>query len=396
MHQWITTIITALILITSLTCTTGKEGAEPCVPEGTFALVNCMLIDGNGGNPVQDAILIVQAGKILAVGSKSSVSIPPNTPLIDVNGATILPGFINAHIHSGFNRSNLEAWAQAGVTTVRDLCGPASFSLRDELLKDPKYARLVASGPMVSVPNGYPKVPWGVTNMLEVTSTDDARTKVSALIDSGADIVKLAVESGQSFGYVIPSLTQDEATAAVQVAHEYGTIASAHVLIAKDLGRALDVGVDDIAHMVTDSLYDTLITRMIHGGVFWVPTIELWQNVGYGNGPAAIKNLRKFVQAGGMVALGTDYDGYNTPFQLGMPIKEMKWMLQAGMTPMQVIIAGTKNAAQVCNRQNDLGTLEAGKIADVLVIDGNPLSDIENVLNVKMVIHNGVIIRKSE
>jgi imidazolonepropionase-like amidohydrolase len=164
------------------------------------------------------------------------------------------------------------------------------------------------------------------------------------------------------------------------------------VLVSNDLRRALDAGVDDIAHMVWDNLPVDLIDRMIANGVIWVPTIELGQNVGYNLGDAAINNLRKFVQAGGIVALGTDYAGYNRPFQLGMPINEIFWMLDAGMTPMQVIVSATRNAAIVCNRGDDLGTLEAGKIADVLIVNGNPLEDIQSLTNVRMVIHNGVVI----
>jgi len=106
-----------------------------------------------------------------------------------------------------------------------------------------------------------------------------------------------------------------------------------------------------------------------------------------------IDNLRRYAAAGGQVALGTDYAGYTTPFQLGMPIKEMEWMLEAGMLPMQVIVAGTENAALVCNMGKDLGTLAVGKIADVLVVGGDPLQDIHALSDVRWVIHNGIVIR---
>ncbi len=228
--------------------------------------------------------------------------------------------------------------------------------------------------------------------MLAVTDPEDARQKVSKLLDDGADVIKLAIESGASFGYSIPSLTAEEASVAVQVAHERGTLASAHVLVSEDLDRALAAGVDDIAHMVCDALPDSLTAKMIQSQTYWVPTLELWHNVRHDLGGAAIRNLRRFVEVGGKVALGTDYDGYDAPFQLGMPMHEMEWMLEAGMTPMEVIVAGTKNAAHVCNREADLGTLEVAKIADVLVVGGDPLSDIHNLSIVRMVLHNGVVI----
>jgi imidazolonepropionase-like amidohydrolase len=182
----------------------------------------------------------------------------------------------------------------------------------------------------------------------------------------------------------------------VKAAHERGTITSAHISVSKDLRRALDDGVDDIAHMVTDRLPDELIGKMVEGGKTWEPTLELWKNVGNGMDTSVIDNLRRYVLAGGKVALGTDYAGYYTPFQMGMPMHEMEWMHEAGMTPMQIIVAGTQNAANVCNLGTQLGTLEAGKTADVLVVEGDPLQDIHALGDIRWVIHQGAIIRSPE
>jgi imidazolonepropionase-like amidohydrolase len=151
---------------------------------------------------------------------------------------------------------------------------------------------------------------------------------------------------------------------------------------------------DDVAHMVVDPINDDLIKTMIERDMYWVPTIELWKNVGQGQDANVIENLRRYVTAGGQVALGTDFEGYYTPFQLGMPTKEIGWMSEAGMTPMQIIVAATKNAAHVSNVEQDLGTLEAGKIADVLIVQGNPLQDLLALSNVQYVIHNGEVIRE--
>jgi imidazolonepropionase-like amidohydrolase len=358
----------------------------------TLALVNGTLIDGTGADPLPDAVVVIQKGRIIAVGSHVEVDVPVDAKIIDVQGATILPGFINAHVHMGYNEQNLEAWAQAGVTTVRDLGGPSLFSFRDSVLKDSQYARLVAAGPIVTVPDGYPIVPFGSTNVLTVTSPEDTRQKVSRLLDDDADFIKIALEGGRIFGRNIPMLSPEESAAIVEVAHERGTLVSAHVTASQDLRRALDAGVDDIAHMITNYLPEHLIERMVEDHVYWVPTLELWKGVGHGD-KRAIANLRDFVNAGGKVALGTDYAGYYTEFDLGMPIREIEWMQEAGMTPMQIIVAGTKNAAHVCNLDHELGTLEVGKIADVLVVDGDPLDDIHALTHVRMVLHNGVVIR---
>jgi imidazolonepropionase-like amidohydrolase len=166
------------------------------------------------------------------------------------------------------------------------------------------------------------------------------------------------------------------------------------VTSARDLNRALDAGVDEIAHMVVDELSEQLISRMIETGTRWVPTLELWQGVSriypISHGSMAIKNLALFVEAGGEVVLGTDYAGArNVDFDLGMPIHEIEWMQEAGMTPMQIIIAATKNGARSCNMENELGTLEAGKLADVLVVDGDPLADIHALSSTHLVLREG-------
>lgn len=383
------TVCLMIAALGMLSCDTGADSGSV----QDIVLTNGLLIDGTGAGPTRGTVVVIRGGRIAQVGSEGEVEIPSGALLIDLDGRTILPGFFNAHVHRGLDREKLKAWAWAGVTTVRDLGGPSSFALRDEYAQDPTLARLVVAGPMVSVPGGYPLVPWGSPNMLPVNSPDDGRRKVRQLLTDGADIIKIAIESGESFGRPIPTLTVEEAAAIVETAHGHGTVVSAHVLVTSDLIRALAADADDIAHMVSNYLPDSVAQQVVAKGTFWEPTIELWKNVGQGLGEQAIANLRRFVAAGGAVALGTDYAGYDRPFELGMPISEMEWMLEAGMTTMQVIVAGTRNAARVCNRSHDLGTIEGEKIADVLVVEGDPLQDIRALLNVHMVIHNGVRIR---
>jgi imidazolonepropionase-like amidohydrolase len=131
---------------------------------------------------------------------------------------------------------------------------------------------------------------------------------------------------------------------------------------------------------------------MVAKGIYLVPTFTVFRNY---NAPiqTCVENLRRFVELGGQVALGNDYGGGPGQFELGIPMYEIEMMSQAGMTPMQIIVASTLNAARVSHVENELGTLEPGKIADVLVVKGNPLQDLNALRNVQMVIHSGVIIR---
>lgn len=340
---------------------------------------------------------MIDGERVIAVGTRAQVSIPADTPTIDVQGATLLPGFINAHVHQAYDKETLEAWAQSGVTTVRDLGAlpnvdnpPDLFAFRDEVCQDPRYARLVAAGPMITVTDGYGSLP--------VTSPEHARQTITALLDDGADLIKIMIEDHLG-GRVWPMLSAEEITTIVETAHARNVPVTAHVSRSKHLELALETGVDDVAHMIVDELPDDLVARMIENDVYWEPTLELWQCVGtlhyrMKEHFQTIDNLRTFSQAGGKVALGTDYGGYRCNFDLGMPMTEIDLMLQADMTPMQIIVAATKNAAHVCNLEEQIGTLEPGKIADILVVAGNPLEDIQALTDVQMVVHNGVIIRE--
>ncbi len=361
-----------------------------------LALIHGLLIDGTGAEPIEDAVVVVRNGRVVDAGPGSEVVTPVGAEVIDVEGRAILPGFINAHVHRGYDAENLRAWAQGGVTTVRDLGalsgwrsgGHSVFEERDELNRDDLNARLVAAGPIVTTVGGYGSYP--------VTSPEDAREKVNGLIDAGPDVIKIAIEDDLQ-GREWPLLSPEEIAAIVETAHARDVRVAAHVSRSEHVQMAIDAGVDDVNHMAVDPVSTDRLNRMVELGMIWVPTLELWGGVSQRHGlswdAVAARNLRRFVDAGGSVALGTDFAGYTTPFDLGMPITEIRLMHEAGMSPMQIIEAATRNAATVCGLGDELGTLEAGKIADVIVVDGNPLEDVERLADVVLVVHNGVIIR---
>lgn len=382
-HQWrVTGQPRAPISLPAVTPT-------PSPQPGTIVLVHGTLIDGTGADPLPDAVVVIRAGRIATVGPRAQVTIPADAQVIDVQGATILPGLINAHVHEAYDAHNLAAWARAGVTTVREMNAPSAtiaglqplYAFRDVARQRPQYARVVAASPILTVPDGY--------GTMAVTSPDDARQKTNALIAAGAEVIKISLED--TLGGGRPRLSLAEAKAIVDTAHEHGVPVTAHVSRAAQLEVALKAGVDDVAHMVVDRASDDLIARMVAQDVYWVPTLELWKRLYMEHDIG--DNLRRFVAAGGKVALGTDYAGTAAvPFDLGLPLHELQYMREAGMTPMQIIVAATRNAAHVCHVEEDLGTLEAGKIADILVVDGDPLADLLVLQNVRLVIHDGVVI----
>lgn len=353
-----------------------------------IALVGGTLIDGRGGAPVMDAVILIQGERIEKVGAAGDIKIPDNARILDVSGATILPGFINTHVHNAFSEENLKAWAAGGVTTVRDESlgsQPIAEKLtwRQSIQNDPRYARLISAGQIISVPGGY--------GSLIVTSPEEARQAVLDELALGVDQIKVALEDGYAGESGLAKLTPEELSAIVETAHQAGTRVSGHITESAYIDAMLDAGVDDIAHSAYDMIPYNILQRMVTDKVILIPTFTVFRNYG-GSLDGCILNLKHFVEMGGMVALGNDYGGGPGDFELGIPMFEIEMMISAGMTPMQIILAGTQNAAITVGLEDQIGTLEAGKLADILVVGGDPLLDLQALTEIQLVIHNGTII----
>ena len=378
--------IVLLAAVLLMFCSCGAETSD------VLALYNCRIIDGNGGTPVDNGVIVIKGDKIDNIGAAKEVSIPWDCKKLDLEGASILPGFINSHVHKAYDAVTLQNWLKGGVTTVRDL-GPFSNSdyikKRDEFNRDLQNARIIAATPLITKPGGY--------GGLFVESPEDAAAKVNGLIDYGADIIKIALEDDLQ-GRTWPMMSPEEAKSIVAAAHARNKRVSAHVSHVRNLPVAIDAGVDDIAHMVVEPMENELINKIVEKDIYWVPTLELWQGVSKIHSldwdSIAADNLSRFFKAGGKVALGTDFAGYICSFDKGFPITEVTLLKKAGLSNMDIIVAATKNAAYVSDREKHLGTLEKGKIADCIVITGNPLENMELLKEPQMVIHNGKIAYK--
>ncbi len=346
------------------------------------------VIDGAGGPPIEAGVVVVMGDRIAAVGEADAVDVPDDANIVHVADATVLPGFINTHVHRSYDADVLTRWAASGVTTVRDLGGPIDLdwdAVRDQLMEDPLCASLVISGPFITVPEGY-----AVTHPLDLAVTIDsvaaAQDEVRQLIDDGVDCIKIGIESYDDGARFPPEhvMPLDIATGIVQTAHEYGVPVVAHVTHNEDLLVALEAGVDQVGHMTQDLTALATLREMAERGVIWIPTLVVV-------GPSGTPKLGQFSRYGGIVALGTDA-GAMVRVDTSMPIGEFQRMLRSGMDAMDILVAGTSNAALAVGKEKDIGTLEAGKIADILVVQGNPLQDIECLADRVLVLHRGVTV----
>ena len=407
----------------------GGEPIEPIVEitPGLQAFIGARLIDGTGGPVIEDSVIVVRDGRIEAAGSRDGVEVPPDAEQVDVGGRTILPGLINAHGHinnvrglesdpSFYTEEHVEnqlgLYARYGITTVFSLGGdgPEGMLVRDRQ-DNPELdrARLYVAGAIVTGP-----------------SPEEAREQVSAVAASGADVVKIRVDDNLGSS---TKMTPETYQAVIAASHEQSLDLTAHLYYLEDAKGLLRAGADLLAHSVRDSeVDDELVSLLRDSGACYCPTLmrevstyvyetrpdwfddpfflkeadpavisaleepdyqERLQNSRsaqtYKTQLAVAKqNLKILSDAGIPIAMGTD-TGPAARFQGYFEHGELALMVEAGLTPMQAIVASTSDAARCMNVEADLGSLEAGKWADFLVLGENPLEDIANTHSLESV-----------
>ena len=407
------------------------------------------LIDGNGGAPLKNSAIVIDAGRIKAVGAKGSVAYPPRANVIKADGMTALPGLIDAHIHSLNFFPQL--FLHFGVTTVMDTANPTEWILAQrEALKSGriKGPRMFVTGEVIDGPDAGEDRRDGYR--AHVRTPGEARGKARALLKQGVDALK-----------VYQHLTPDLLKPIVEEAHNAGTEAVGHSHDAKD---AVGVGLKFIEHAtpvahatlgdaarlqamdtgtlrtpeadMNPALFGPLIDVMVKNGVFFNPTLTrewidempkraqwlkeaaaLIDSPDYRFIPAArrqfwmkaaqepskttarrAEGLRKveeftkrYAQAGGRIITGPDSGPSSGPANLaGLAMHvEMEALVDAGLTPMQAIQASTKWPAELLHKEKDFGTIAPGRVADIILIDGDPLADIRTTRKIRTVMMNG-------
>jgi imidazolonepropionase-like amidohydrolase len=381
--------------------------------------MNGTIIDGTGADPIPDGLVAIGGNRIVAVGPAADFTVPQDVVIIDAAGGTILPGIFNAHAHkTATAATRRHLFLLNGVTSVCDL-GDLLARMGDfeeQEIQSGPAARGFNAGPMVTAPAGYPGPYYGYEASYEVQDEAEAELAVRDLHARGADFIKVALEPGLA-SQPLPVIGAQELSTLVATAHAEGLLVRAHVTNSAMLDLALDAGVDVIEHVplpydAEDNLaplfdaegnfrppseLESQLLRLIDQGVVLVPTLDVLTSEAVLRGELGAEP-EVFIQAlvgvvdfyhdsGGIVAVGNDYG--NPGVQHGLPLREMDLLRSAGLSPLEVIEAATRHAAYVCGHGDELGTLEVGKLADLIVVDGNPLDDLEALSVVSYVLKDG-------
>ena len=416
---------------------TGAICAQTQKPESkTIVLKAARLFDGKSATLVTPGMVVVTDGKIVAAGTTADA--PAGAQVIDLGDATLLPGFIDAHTHvtmmyttdykqamlDGLQKSvpeqtldaveNARVTLMAGFTTVRDV-GSRHFidvglrnAIRNGKVPGPRMLVSVhaigATGGHCDE-TGFRSGVFGKETGPEegvANGPDEVRYAVRLAHKYGADVIKTCASGGVlslADDVDTPQLTQDEMNALIDEAHALKRKVAAHAHGPEAARRAIRAGVDSIEHGTF--LDDEAMDMMKQHGTYLVPTLEVRECVG-ANYPqefvakanqimtAQLKNFRKAVDAGVKIAFGTDIGV--CPF--GQNAREFNYMVQNGMTPMSAIQSATVSDANLLGISDKVGSIARGKLADIIAVQGDPLTDIRLLEDVRFVMKQGEIFKQ--
>jgi imidazolonepropionase-like amidohydrolase len=391
-------------------------------------LTRATVIDGTGAAPQNDVSVVMENGVIRDMGPSSKITAPGGSTIIDLTGKFIVPGIINAHGHVDANRdSQLRQYALYGITTTTNM----GFDPDDiAAFKAEQRRGNLRGARILTVKYRFMSEPFKPGS--EYKTPDEARAKVDEIVAKGADFVKVWIDSQNG---KLVKLSPEFCAAVMDQARKHGKITMAHVYEYADAKMIVDKGVNVLAHNVRDQEIDAdFVATLKRRNVSVTSTLAREEGMFvYGEAPAWIDdpffrkglsaerlailktrkreeqakdpelarnkrafeidkiNLKKLSDAGVRVALGTDSGGAADRFfiQGFFEHRQMELMVQAGLTPMQVIQAFSKNAAETLGIDKEFGALAKDKAADLLVLEKNPLENITHMRTIQAVYLGG-------
>ena len=426
--------------------------AAPAAAQNKLALVGGMLLDGYEVPPVHHAAVVIEGNRIVAVGPAAQIQIPADAEVIDTSGRVMMPGMIDLHAHLAVlghgSYGRWFSWLEeegisiqhvmeisakqlllAGVTTAVDLAAPleASISVRERIARgEIPGARMLMSGPWITSAVRF----WPEEFQIGVSSPEEASAAVEQLVAAGVDVIKAWA-----------GLTRDDYQAIADTAHELGVRVHAHVYGPEEVRNALETGIDVLTHAGsagTPPFEPELVRDIVVAGRpvvitgahrVWVfpatvqfperlqdprlrqdlppamydelqRSFENFHTLGYFRStPRQMffgdASLGQWIEAGAVMGMGTD-SGTPMNFHTEALWREIKAHVDLGMPPLAAISAATRINAQIIGMGNDLGTVEEGKLADIIVLDGDPRFEITALDDPVLVVKDGRPYRRGE
>lgn len=421
------------LLVAACLSPIARSQDKQSAPPKRMAILAGRLIDGKSETPIRNALILVEGDKIVSVTPGGTP--PAGVQLIDLSKATVLPGFVDAHTHvllqgditaedydAQLLKQSIPYRAILAARNAQIALGHGFTVLRDLETEGAMYADVDVKqainngeipGPHMQVstramaPTGmYPLLgySWELqlpTGVQYVDGVDEARKAVREQIRYGADWIKYYSDHGYFYGsdgvlHSHVNFTDEEAKEIVAETHRLGHKVAAHAIGSDGIAAALRAGVDSIEH--GDGLTSEQMDEMVRRGIYWVPTVVVGAYVApgrSGNWPKMVDTEKQAFQLalkkGVKIVFGTDAGGFD--WRAVNEAREFEYYVNYGMTPMQAIRTATTNAAELLGWSDKMGTIEAGKWADLVAVSGDPLSDITELQRIKFVMKSGAVFK---
>ncbi|MFX0177577.1 MAG: amidohydrolase family protein [Candidatus Hodarchaeota archaeon] len=387
------------------------------------------IIDGTGKDPIENGLVVVEGNKITEVCKQNEFTIPDKSEIIEIKDGTIMPGFIEQHVHLGIGSVNpqimfeytiqertcqaiydLQKLIEAGFTSVREP-GGFGYLLKEPIAKGLINGTRICSADVITQTGGhfdmYQKYPveWlkqraSGAGLILADGKEEVRKASRISLRNGSEFLKICTTGGITSQGDINTNSQyslEEIKTFVEEAEMHDTYVSSHAQGTAGIKNALLGGVKSIEHGIF--MDDECIELMIEKGAWVVPTFTICQvymdfiklvpkwivpkiEASY---PAHYESIKKCYKAGIKIGLGADLLGDPRVCPYGINGREFEKLTQIGMSPMEAIVAGTKTGAEIIMREHELGTLEPGKLADITICEGNPLENIKILAKVKKI-----------